>query len=372
MRARPMSLDRLHNLQPAAIPAVIFAPAPAAAGRIAAVASHAHQETVHLGEALSAALAAVSKPLRQRDVICVASSNSKPLSLQQLLQSMSNHAPIQLNAQRRKLRQQLRDRRSVKELLKASGDNPLRLHLLLSEIADHANENSSEDDTKHAREQLDALAVEYGEEIQSGLRVTPALIRAVKDPDLRDSLRKVYYQHLIKDPSLGNFIEAVLHLCGEKHFLQGLRALQQALAEDIANLAQLPQEGKLRSLMESLGRTGQLNNLVYGCSELAGRMATKNPAMALSGLMLVRQLLRLVSQSMNVRDTQQLTETVGGPSPSIQLAFLNGLRLLLNHMPPALWRDDKIRKTSMRNLQLVIGELGVIERKALPDRRNRL
>jgi type III secretion protein W len=357
---------------PAALPAVTLAPASAPVGRVTAVASHAHQETVHLGQALSAALAAVSKPLRQRDVICVPSSNSKTMSLQQLLQGMSNHAPFQIHAQLNKLRQQLRDRKSVKELLKATGDNPLRLHLLLSEIADHANDNGSEEDTKQAQEQLDALAVEHGEEIQSGLSVTPALTREVKDPDLRDSLRKVYYQHLIKDPSLGNFIEAVVHLCGEEHFFKGLRALQQALAEDIANLAQLPQEGKLRNLMESLGRTSQLNNLVYGCSELAGRMANKNPAMVLSGLMLVRHLLRLASQSMNVRDTQQLTETVGGPSPSIQLAFLNGLRLLLNHMPPALWRDDKSRKTSMRNLQLVMSELGVIERKALPERRNRL
>jgi type III secretion protein W len=366
-----MSLERLHTLQPAAISALIEAPAPAAA-RVSAVVSHAHQETAHLGEALSAALLAVSKPLRQRDVICVPNSNSKPISLQQLLQGMGNHAPFQLNAQRNMLRQQLRDRRSVKELLKASGDNPLRLHLLLAEIAGHAHEKGNEDEAEHAQAQLDALEVEHGEEIQSGLRVTPALTRVVKDPDLRDSLRKVYYQHLVKDPSLGNFIEAVLHLCGEAHFLKGLRALQQALAEDIANLAQLPQAGKLRSLMESLGRTGQLNNLVYGCSELAGRMVTKNPAMELSGLMLVRQLLRLTSQSMNVRETQQLTEAIGGPSPSIQLAFLNGLRLLLNGMPPALWRDEKSRKTSMRNLQLVVGELGVIERKALPDRRSRL
>ncbi|WP_407316517.1 TyeA family type III secretion system gatekeeper subunit [Pseudomonas sp. nanlin1] len=367
-----MPLERLSTMPPANVQTAAAQASAAPAAKATSASVHQHHESAHLAQLMGAALATASKALSQREVVCGQHASSQPMSLQQLLQGMANHGPAQLNAQLNKVRQQLRQQKSTKELLKDNGNSPLQTHLLLSEVAHQAKEQGNQAEAEEALEHLQALEAEHGEEIRAGLSVTPALTHGIQEPDLRDSLRKVYYQHLIKHPSLGNFIEAVLHLCGEDHFLKGLRALQQALADDIANLARQPQEGKLRSLMESLGRTRQLNNLVHGCSDLVQRMATKNPAMSLSALLLMRQLMQLANQSMNVRDTQQLSEKVGGRSPTLQLTFLIGLRHLLNDLPHALWRDDKNRQTSLRNLVLVMDELTQTERKALPPPRSAL
>lgn len=367
-----MSLNHITPLPHTTVHTATPQPVASPVAKAGATSVHQQSQSAHMMQAMSAALASVSKSLSQREVVCGQHASSQPMSLQQLLQGIGNHAPTQLNARLNQMRQQLRQQKSVKEMVKDQGGNPLKTHLLLSEVAHQAKEQGNDAEAEQAQAQLDALDAEHGEEIKTGLSITPALTHAVKDTDLRDNLRTIYYQHLIKNPSLGNFMEAVLHLCGEKHFIKGLRALQQALADDIANLAQLPQEGKLRSLMESLGRTTQLNNLVHGCSDLASRMAAKNPAMTLSGLLLMRQLMQLANQSMNVRDTQQLSEKVGGPSPTLQLTFLNGLRHLLADLPNGLWRDDKTRQTSLRNVLLIMEELGQSERKALPDRSSRL
>ncbi len=367
-----MAIDRLNILQPPTIQSVTAPTTSTAVTKATATASAVRQESSQLGQVLTAAVATASKPLRNRELVWGARTYSQPMPLRQLLQGIVNQAPIHFTIQLNKFRQQLRERKSLPEILKSNGNDPLYVHLLLSEIANQARQQGDENNAEQAQAQIKALEAEYGEEIRTGLNIAPALSQSVEDPNLRNSLRKVYYQHLVKAPSLSNFIEAVLHLCGEANFLLGLRALQQALAEDIAKSVQLPQVGKLRSLMESLGCTSQLNNLVHGCSDLATRMATRNPATTLTGLMLAFQVLRLSSRSMNVADTHQLSEKAGGASPSLRLAFLNSLHLLIKDMPPGLWRDDKSRQTSLRNLQLVMSELQVSESPTVPYRRLRL
>lgn len=356
-----MAIERPNILQLPTIQSLAAPTTSAGFAKTIAIAPAVRDESSHLGQVLNAALTAAGKPLRNRELVWGACTNNQPMPLQQLLQGVFNHAPIHFAIQLNRLRQQLRERKSVQELLKTNGNDPLHVHLLLSEIADQAKQHGDENNAEQAQSQIDALDAEYGEEIRTGLNITPALSQSVEDPSLRSNLRKVYYQHLVKDPSLINFIEAVLHLCGEAHFLLGLRALQQALAEDIAKSVQLPQVGKLRSLMESLGCTSQLNNLLHGCSDIADRMAMRNPAIALTGLTLARQVLRLISRSMSVADTQQLSEKAGGASPSLRLAFLNRLHLLIKDMPPGLWRDEKSRQNSLRNLQLIMSELQVSE-----------
>ncbi|PBQ00739.1 HrpJ domain-containing protein [Pseudomonas congelans] len=362
-----MSLERINTFQPTTVQTAAPQAAAATTAKAAVTTVHQQHESAHLSQLMSAALVTTGKLLSQREVVSGKHANSQPMSLQQLLQGMGNHGSMNINAQLNKTRQLLRQQKSLKEILKDQGDNPLQTHLLLEEINHQARERGDDSEAGQAQSCLEALDAEHGEEIRSGLSITPALTQAVKNPDLRDSMRKVYYEHLIKNPSLGNFIEAVLHLCGEEHFLKGLRALQQALADDIANLAQLPQEGKLRSLMESLGCTSRVNNLMHGCSDLVGRMAAKNPAMTLSTIMLMRQLMQLAKKSMNVVDAQKLSEQAGGPSPSLKLTFLNRLQKLVANV----CRDEKILQTSLRNVKLVTDDLVPIERKALPDQRSR-
>ncbi len=379
-RIRPMSLDRINSLPAASVHTATPQPAAAPAAKAAAPSAHQH-ESVRLAGLLNAALAAQSKPLGQREVHLNSSNNahSQPLSAhqqQQLLQGMGNYTGAQVKSLLTRTRQQLREQKSVKKMVE--DDGALLTHLLLSEVARQDNEKGEGNNpqAKLAEAHLEALNAEHGEEIRTGLVITPALARTVKDCELRDNLRKVFYQHLVKNPSLANLTEALLHLCGEEHFTKGLRALQQALADDIASLSQLPQQRKLLSLMEVLGRSSQLNNLVHNCSDLVSRMAAKNPATTFTSLQFLRELMQLANQSMNVSGTRSLMERISGQSMTARHAFLNSLHLMLDQsVPRALWPDfpeDKLRGNSLRNVKLIMQELGEAERKAMPDRSSRL
>lgn len=381
-RIRPMSLDRINSLPAASVHTATPQPAAAPAAKAAAPSAHQH-ESVRLAGLLNAALAAQSKPLGQREVHLNSSNNahSQPLSAhqqQQLLQGMGNYTGAQVKSLLTRTRQQLREQKSVKKMVE--DDGALLTHLLLSEVARQDSEKGkgggNDAQAELAQAHLEALDAEHGEEIRTGLVITPALARTVKDCELRDNLRKVFYQHLVKNPSLANLTEALLHLCGEEHFTKGLRALQQALADDIASLSQLPQQRKLLSLMEVLGRSSQLNNLVHNCSDLVSRMAAKNPATTFTSLQFLRELMQLANQSMNVSGTRSLMERISGQSMTARHAFLNSLHLMLDQsVPRALWPDfpeDKLRGNSLRNVKLIMQELGEAERKAMPDRSSRL
>jgi type III secretion protein W len=384
-RIRPMSLDRINSLPPATVHTATPQPAAAPAAKAGAASAHQHSESVRQADLMKAAMAAQSKPLGQREVVLTSSKNahSQPLNphqQQQLLQGMGNYTAAQVKSLLTKTRQQLREQKSIKKMV--DDDGALMTYLLLSEVARQDNEQGkgqgkgNEAEAQLAQAHLEALDAEHGEEIRTGLVITPALARTVKDCELRDNLRTVFYHHLVKNPSLANLTEAVLHLCGEEHFLKGLHALQQALADDIANLSQLPQQRKLLSLMEVLGRSSQLNNLVHNCSDLIRRMATKNPAMNSSPIDFLRQLMQLANQSMNVTGTRALMEKISGPSLAVRHAFINGLHLLLDQsVPLALWPDFpevKVRTNALRNVNLIKIDLEKLERQALPDRSSQL
>lgn len=392
-RIRPMSLDRINSLPTATVHPATPQPAAAPAAKAGAASVHqqsVHQQSVHQNSesqrgaaAMKAALATGSRPLGEREVVLHSGKNahSQPLSphqQQQLLQGMGNYTGAQVKSLLTKTRQQLREQKSIKKMVE--DDGALLTHLLLSEVARQDSEKGkgqgNEAQAELAQAHLEALDAEHGEEIRTGLVITPALARTVKDCELRDNLRTVFYHHLVKNPSLANLTEAVLHLCGEEHFLKGLHALQQALADDIANLSQLPQQRKLLSLMEVLGRSRQLNNLVHKSSDLVRRMATKNPAMTSSPIDFLRQWMQLAQQSMNVSGTRALMETMSGPSLAVQHAFINGLHLFLDKsVPLALWPDFpevKVRTNALRNVTLIKIDLEKAEREALPDRSSRL
>jgi type III secretion protein W len=60
---------------------------------------------------------------------------------------------------------------------------------------------------------------------------------------------------------------------------------------------------------------------------------------------------------MNLHETLQLTQFVGGKHLKHQLAFLNGLRPMLQQLPILLWRDLKARQTALGNLLTLMAEL---------------
>ncbi len=79
----------------------------------------------------------------------------------------------------------------------------------------------------------------------------------------------------------------------------------------------------------------------------------------------LKHLLTLTANGMNVNQTLQLTQHIGGARLKNQLAFLNGLRPMLMQLPILLWKDMKSRQAALNNLLTLMAELTQQEQKQL-------
>lgn len=345
-----MSIERVNSSPAIVLPPPMHVAGHPEVGKLPQATAHQTHQSLMIGEALRAALLATAKPLRERELSFTRQAGTRSQGIQHSLHAAAPHAGLQLDM----LRQQLRQLKPLKDMIKSLGGDPSRAHLLLGQVAHESRQQGNDQQHARARAYLEELQAEHGAELASSRKSEPLLGQNIAEPQLRFGLSQAFYQHLFKNPSLPNLLEAILQLCGEKHCLRGVRALQQVLANDIAQSSRLAQQGKQRALMQSLGRVRQLNALLQGCSELIARTAVRNPALNASDVFLLQQLLSWTRHATSYDDAQTLCQHIGGPNAAVQRTFLNGLRQLLIQWPHVLWNDDKSRQDCLTNVNLVL------------------
>ena len=300
-------------------------------GKLPQATAHQIHQSLMIGEALRAALRATAKPLHEREL----SYRS------QGIQVVAPHAGLQLHM----LRQQLREHKPLKDIIKSLGGDPSRAHRLLGQVAHEARQQG--DDQQHAEAQayLNEVQAEYGAELVSSYKT---------ESSLGQSIAEALHRHLFKNPSIPNLLEVLLQLGGEKELSRVCRALQQFLANAIAERSRLPQLEKQRALMQILGRVRHLYTLLQGCDELIARTAFRNPTLNASNVFLLRQLMNWTRHATSSDDAQTLCQHIAGPNVAVQRAFLKGVRQLLVRWPLALWDDNKGRQACLTNVNLAL------------------
>lgn len=109
--------------------------------------------------------------------------------------------------------------------------------------------------------------------------------------------------------------------------------------------------------MHGLNTARHVATLLQTSEHLLGRMRGKNPALQLNAPTFLKHLLTLSGKGMNLHETLQLAQFIGGKHLKHQLAFLNGLRPMLQQLPILLWRDLKARQNALGNLLTLMAEL---------------
>lgn len=244
----------------------------------------------------------------------------------------------------------------LEEVLQSTGGDPARTDLILREALRDAEVQGRLVEAKRARDYLQRLRERYGAEIQAGMNIAEALRASGGDPELRQAVRRLYYDTVVLKQSLPTMMQALLGLFGETAFVSGLDMMRRALADDIA--AQTPSRptAKLRTLLIGLSTSTQLSSVLQSCRQLLEQLAGRCPAGQLTAVLLLQRMLGIATGGLSSAEVRRLGRELGGDQERDQLVSLNGLYAMLKRLPLVLWRDGKSRQTALKNLLVLLDE----------------
>lgn len=306
------------------------------------------------------ALVQQSKALSQRDLI--ASSNalqSRAVKLSELYQQLTGALDQSLDSAARVLRKQLQNQKpNLTMVMALAGDDAARAHVMLQAAAKQARDEGATGEHVTLALQLNLLRTKFGTRSRAGINSAKAFARSNLDPRRRGALRKIYTEAVAGQQDIARLIDALMSAQEEPaQFELTLRDMRSAIADDLGALTPSASQQQLRTLMHGLNTARHVATLLRGCEHLLGRMRNKNPELKVDPPAFLKHLLTLSGKSMNLNETLQLTQDIGGKQLKHQLAFLNGLRPMLQQLPILLWRDLKSRQNALSNLLMLMAEL---------------
>lgn len=306
------------------------------------------------------ALVQQSKTLSQRDLL--ASSNalqSRAVKLSELYQQLMGAHEQGLDSAARALRKQLQSQKPGLAMVMAfAGDDAAKAHVMLQAAARQARNEGATGEHVTLSQQLNLLRGKFGKHSRAGINSAKAFARSNLDPRRRSTLRKLYSDVVAGQQNIVGLIDALMSEQEEPgQFELTLRDMRSAIADDLASLTPSASQQQLRTLMHFLNTARHVATLLRGCEHLLGRMRGKNPELKVNPPAFLKHLLSLSGKGMSLNETLQLTQHIGGKQLKHQLAFLNGLRPMLQKLPILLWRDIKSRQSALSNLLMLMAEL---------------
>lgn len=244
----------------------------------------------------------------------------------------------------------------LEDVVQATGGDPARTDLILQQVLREAEAQGRQVEAKRARDYLQLLREQYGAQIQAGMNIAEALRAAGGDPQLRQAVRRLYYDTVVLKQSLPTMMQALLGLFGETAFVSGLDMMRRALADDIAAQTPSSPTAKLRALLIGLAASTQLSSVLHSCRQLLEQLAGSCPASQLTAVLLLQRMLGVAASGLSAAEVRRLGRELGGDEERDQLVSLNGLYSMLKRLPLALWRDGKSRQSALKNLLVLLDE----------------
>lgn len=244
----------------------------------------------------------------------------------------------------------------LEDLVQATGADPARTDLILQEVLREAQAQGRQVEAKRARDYLQLLRERYGAQIQAGMNIAEALRAAGGDPELRQAVRRLYYDTVVLKQSLPTMMQALLGLFGENAFVSGLDMMRRALADDIAAQTPSSPTAKLRVLLIGLAASTQLGSVLHSCRQLLAQLASSCPASQLTAVLLLQRMLGVAASGLPAAEVRRIARELGGEEEHDQLVSLNGFYAMLKRLPLALWRDGKSRQSALKNVLVLLDE----------------
>lgn len=345
-------------LQPPAIaPAKMQAPAPAP---LHANAPNVNGTSPKQVARFASALVQQSRSLSQRELLASGNAlQSRAVKLGELYQLLMGSQDKGLDDAARNLRKQLQKQNasSLAQILSYTDGDPAKAHVMLQAARKQAQADGEMGEHVVLSQQLKQLRRQYGKRTRAGINSAKAFSRPTSEKR-RGALRNLYSVAVAGQQNITGLIDALINEQEEPgEFELNLRDMRSALADDLSSLTPSTSPAQLRTLMHGLNTARHVTTLLRSCEHLLGRMRNKNPGLQVDAAAFLKHLLALSGKGMSLGETLQLTQHIGGKQLKHQLAFLNGLRPMLQQLPILLWRDLKSRQNALGNLLILMAEL---------------
>lgn len=355
----------IHSVNPAAT-----RPAPSSAQTAVSIAKNQGTTPQQVAR-FTSALIQQSKELSQRELIIGSTVlQSKAMKLGELYQMLMGSHDKRLDEAVRTLRQTLRRQRTdetfIGGVLALAGGDAAKAYVMLQAAMKQAHHEGAKEEHQALSDHAGILRQRHGSRARAGINTARAFSRSGLDPQRRRNLRELYYNGVVGQPTISSLIDTLLSQHdGEAQFEPTLRDLRRAIADDLAAVKPSSPRQQLRTLMHGVNTARHVSTLLKSCEHLLGRMRDKNPQLQLSAPTFLKHLLVLSGKGMNLQETLQLAQFVGGAQLKHQLSFLNGLRPMLQQLPVLLWQDLKARQKALENMLLLMAELTTQEQSQL-------
>ncbi|MEB0046709.1 MULTISPECIES: type III secretion system gatekeeper subunit SctW [unclassified Pseudomonas] len=317
----------------------------------------------------AAALVQHSRILSQRELVASANAlQSRAVKLGELYQLLMGTQDTGLDTAAALLRKKLllQNSTDLSQIMDYADGDAAKAHVVLQAARKQAQADGAMGEHVVLTHQLKLLRRKYGTRARAGINTAKAFARTHIDNKRRAALRNLYNVAVSGQPNITGLIEALLSEQEEPgQFDLNLRDMRSAIADDLSALTPSASHEQLRTLMHGLNTARHVTTLLRGCEHLLGRMRNKNPDLKVDPPAFLKHLLTLTANGMNVNQTLQLTQHIGGKQLKHQLAFLNALRPMLLQLPILLWRDMKSRQNALNNLLILMAELTQQEQKQL-------
>ncbi|WLG46836.1 type III secretion system gatekeeper subunit SctW [Pseudomonas sp. FP1740] len=309
----------------------------------------------------ASALAQQSRGLSQRELTINSNAlQSRAVKLGELYQLLVGSQDKGLDDAARNLRKQLQKQNAVSlaQILSFADGDVAKAHGVLQAARKQAQADGETGEYVVLSQQLKLLRRQYGKRAHAGIDSAKMFSRRSIDNKRRGALRNLYSVAVAGQRNITGLIDALINEREEAgEFELNLRDMRSAIADDFSYFTPSTSPQQLRTLMHGLSTTRHVAILIQGCEHLLGRMRNKNPGLQVNTAAFLKHLLTLSGKGMSLNETLQLTQHIGGNHLKHQLAFLNGLRPMLQQLPILLWRDMKNRQNALGNLLILMAEL---------------
>ncbi|AIG04838.1 type III secretion regulator RspJ [Pseudomonas fluorescens] len=282
--------------------------------------------------------------------------------LAQLYEQLGHPAEAKMATIARNVRVQLLLGAGVGKLMDITGNDPARAYVVLKYVVGQADTEGRTSEATLARSSLADLEALYKPQIQAGLNTAMSLQAGSDDPQLRQAVRRMYYDSVVMTPSLATLMQLLLGLFGDKEFESGLKLMRRALADDIAAQSSSVDRGQLRALMLGLNDSSRLSSVLAGCKDLIGQLVLLYPGLHHDPVTLLQRLLGYAASGIALQEIRLLARDLGGEDLAHQLSALSAALPQIKILPMAWWCDARRREEALSSFKQVLYEYATLER----------
>ncbi|MDE3898656.1 MULTISPECIES: HrpJ domain-containing protein [Vibrio] len=193
------------------------------------------------------------------------------------------------------------------------------------------------------------LHQQHEQEITSGLNTAFAFAEFSSDPDIKKKIRSIYFDSMIMKSSLHELFEQLLSLSelGQLSFELGIKSVQRGLADDLHSEVSSTNKSVLGTLLSHLKQTSTIMGLVNNVTQFRNRLLAAGVAVHPKSVDICKDLIRVTLNPMYSRDIHRIVERSITMKEGGVALFLDGYLKLIKELPISLWKEQRIRATTL-------------------------